>query len=91
MSQKTIHLSDGMFEITVYLDGETYGDDGSTDRYSSGSVDSNLKTGEREYDLQVEVIENLVLIHAINGINIELEEYIMGISTTLEVINETWV
>lgn len=90
MKNKTIDLSDGIFNVTLHLELGACGDDGATDYYSSGTIESDLKTGEEPYDSQIDALETLILSHAIAGVDIESDEYIMGISTTLETIGKVW-
>ena len=90
MNNKTIHLTDGLFSITLHLECAACGDDGATDFFSSGTIESELKTGQEPYDSQIDTLENLILAHAIAGIDVESDEYITGISTTLETIGKIW-
>jgi len=67
----------GHFDVEVYANG-------------GGNISSSFHSDnifeDDTYNAQIDIIESLVLAHAAEGVDIEAQDYVDGLETTLESI-----
>ena len=76
-----VELKDGEEPITRMYEGGVIE---RTRVYGGGTIESDLRDGSKESDIEVNALESLILAHAVAGIDIESPAYIEGIETAVD-------